>query len=152
MELLGTFDHVAMALQGGVPRSLGTLRVLPRRWNVKVWLDAEACPKLHYEAQILTPRHVPGAKVVGLELGFHAEDRDEAVNAEALARLVDAEAQWREVLGPDAVAGPFLGRATRWRRVSETWPDPDLSDPDVVVEIADRLAAYVTCLAPLLRD
>ena len=46
------------------------------------------------------------------------------------------------------MAGPFLGRSG-WQRVSETWADPDLSDPEICFEIADRLAAYVNVLEPL---
>lgn len=147
LELLGTFDHVAMALGRD-------LNVLARRWNIKVWPgggSGDACPPLHYEAQVLSARHVPGARALGLEIGWHAEARDEAVNAAALDALLGAEKTWRKALGPDPVAGAFLGRASKWRRVSETWADPDLSDPDVVVEIADRLATYVAALDPVLR-
>lgn len=146
LELLGTFDHVAMALGRGV-------HVRPTRWSIKVWSggSAESCPPFHYEAQVLSARHVPGARTLGLEIGFHAEARDEAVNAAALDALLAAEKSWRKALGRDPVAGAFLGRATKWRRVSETWADPDLSDPDVVIEIADRLATYVAAIDPVLR-
>jgi len=146
VELLGTFDHVAMALGRD-------LHVLPRRWNIKVWKGGspDVCPRFHFEAQVLTARHVPGARTLGLEIGFHAEARDEADNAAVLAALVAGERTWRRALGSEPVAGAFLGRASRWRRISETWADPDLSGPDVVVEIADRLATYVAALDPLLR-
>jgi hypothetical protein len=33
--------------------------------------------------------------------------------------------------------------------VSETWPDPDLSDPELCFEVADRLASYITVLEPV---
>ncbi|MEZ5140169.1 MAG: hypothetical protein R2711_15780 [Acidimicrobiales bacterium] len=45
-------------------------------------------------------------------------------------------------LGDDLVIGPFLGRAS-WRRASEVWIDPDLSDPELCFELADRLGAYL---------
>jgi hypothetical protein len=35
--------------------------------------------------------------------------------------------------------------------VSETWPDPDLSEPDLPVEVAMRLVDYMTALEPSLR-
>jgi hypothetical protein len=65
-----------------------------------------------------------------------------------LDRLVDQEAEWRPVIG-EAVAGPFLGRAKNWRRVSETWPDPDLGDPELAIEVAAQLADYITVLEPV---
>jgi hypothetical protein len=46
------------------------------------------------------------------------------------------------------VAGDFLGRPG-WQRVSETWADPDLSDPELCFEVADRLATYIAALEPL---
>ena len=45
----------------------------------------------------------------------------------------------------------FLGRAEHWRRISEVWPDPDLSEPGLAFEIASRLVDYVTALEPHLR-
>jgi hypothetical protein len=56
------------------------------------------------------------------------------------------------VIGDEAVVGPFLGRPDVWRRVSETWPDPDLSDGDLALELAGRLTEYVTALEPVRRD
>ena len=65
-----------------------------------------------------------------------------------VAPLLAAAAAWGDELGPDAVAGDFLGRSG-WQRVSETWPDPDLSDPELCFEVADRLASYITVLEPV---
>jgi len=47
--------------------------------------------------------------------------------------------------------GGFLGRADVWRRVSETWPDPDLSERELGEELAARLLDYVTAIAPVRR-
>lgn len=145
---LGVFDHVADALLGLVPDDLGVLRVAPRRWGLKVWFDDDACPRVHYEAQVVPARLVPDAEVLALELGFHAEHPKEPDNVAVLAPLLAAEARWRRMLGEPAVAGPFLGNA-RWRRISETWADPDLSDPELCFELADRLAGYVAAIEPL---
>jgi hypothetical protein len=68
-----------------------------------------------------------------------------------MAPLLAKPGPWRKALGPDAVAGGFLGRPDDWRRLSETWPDPDLGDPDLGIEIATRLADYLTTLEPLRR-
>jgi hypothetical protein len=51
-------------------------------------------------------------------------------------------------VGKAAVVGPFLGRAKSWRRVSETWADPDLGDPELAIELAASLADYITALEP----
>ncbi len=51
-------------------------------------------------------------------------------------------------MGDAAVVGPFLGRAKSWRRVSETWADPDLGDPELAIELAASLADYITALEP----
>jgi hypothetical protein len=150
MELM-LFDEVADALRDLVPLDLGDLRCRSRRWAIKVWFDTDAPPREHYEAQIIGPRDVPEASVLAIELGFHAENRQPADNDAVLARLLTGERKWRPVLGDEAVAGPFLGRADDWRRLSEVWPDPDLSDPETGIEIATRLTDYLIALEPLRR-
>ena len=146
---LSLFDAVAAVLRGSLPPSLGELRCQPRRYGLKVWFGPEAPPREHYEAQVIGPSGVDGATVLALEVGFHAEHSKEADNAAVLDGLLRSEKKWRRVVGPAAVAGPFLGRAEHWRRISETWPDPDLSDPDLAIELAARLGDYVTALEPL---
>ena len=58
------------------------------------------------------------------------------------------ESAWRAELGDEPVPGAFLG-ADRWRRISETWEPPDPDDVDATIEVAARLADYVTVLEPL---
>jgi hypothetical protein len=145
---LGLFEQVADALGGMVPAELGTLHTAARRWGIKVWLDAPDCPREHYEAQVIGAKHVPEASVLALEVGFHAEHPDEAANEAAVAPLVAHQAQLRDALDGEAVIGPFLGRRS-WRRASETWVDPDLADPELCFELADRLATYVAVIEPL---
>ncbi|WP_421121512.1 hypothetical protein ACE2AJ_09215 [Aquihabitans daechungensis] len=145
---LELFDQVADALRAMVPASLGDLRTQPRRWGIKAWFELDDCPREHYEAQVIAASHVEEAAVLALEIGFHAEHPKPADNVAALAPLLASEPVWRRELGAEAVAGAFLGRQG-WQRVSETWSDPDLSDPEVCFEVADRLAAYLTVLEPL---
>jgi hypothetical protein len=147
---LGLFEQVADALGGMVPPELGVLRTAPRRWGIKVWFDEPECPREHYEAQVVGARHVPEATVLALEVGFHAEHPDEAANEAAVAPLVAAHAELRDGLDGEAVVGAFLGRRS-WRRASETWVDPDLDDPELCFELADRLATYVAVIEPLRR-
>ena len=145
---LGLFDQVSDALLALVPDDLGSFHLQARQWGIKAWFDAETCPREHYEAQVIGARHVPGAAVLALEVGFHAEHPKAADNTAAMAPILGAETLWREALGDPAEAGEFLGRSG-WLRVSEAWIDPDLSDPELCFEIADRLAEYIGTLEPL---
>ncbi len=142
------FDQVDDAVRALVPAELGSLRTQARRWGIKAWFDLEGCPRIHYEAQVINAKHVADAEVLAIEVGFHAEHPKHGDNETALAPIRAAETQWRAGLGSAAVLGPFLGR-DGWLRLSETWPDPDLRDPEICFEIADRLATYLTTLEPL---
>ena len=146
---LSLFDEVADALRGALPAALGELRCRPRRYGLKVWFGGDTAPREHYEAQVIGPHDVEGATVLALEVGFHAEHPRAADNDAVLDGLLRHEKRWRRTLGDEAVAGPFLGRAEHWRRISETWPDPDLGAPDLAIELADRLTEYLTALEPL---
>jgi len=145
------FGEAAEVLRSLAPIELDGLRVRAHRYGMKVWLGADRPPREHYEAQVVGARHVPGATVLAIEVGFHAEHPKAPDNEKALALLVQGEKRWRKALGPDAVAGEFLGRAG-WLRISETWLDPDLGDPDLPHELATRLLDYVTVLEPLRAE
>ena len=148
------FEEVAVVLPSLVPLELGPVRVQPRRWGIKVWFGTtpdNKPPRVHYEAQIIGARDVPGAKVLAIEVGWHTEQTKEADNDALLAKVVAKEKVWRKVVGKEPECGDFLGRATRWRRVSECWNDPDLGDPELAFELAARLTDYVTGLEPVLR-
>lgn len=135
-----------------MPAELGDIGLYEHRYGIKVWFGSPKAPREHYEAQVIGADLAPGAKVLGLEIGFHCEYPEPADNEAALARLVAKEKTWRRKLGREPVVGPFLGRAKHWRRISEIWPDPDLGDPELPFELADRLAEYVTCLEPHRRN
>jgi hypothetical protein len=144
------FDEAAQALRGLLPPELGDVHFRAHRYGLKVWRGAASkATREHYEAQVVGARHVPGATVLAIEVGFHSEHRDPAENQRALAVLVQAEKRWRRALGPEAVAGPFLDDRHGWQRLSETWPDPDLDDPELGFELAARLTDYITALEPL---
>jgi hypothetical protein len=140
------FEEVCEALRGLVPPELGTFRHKTHRYGTKVWFGAEAPPKEHYEAQVVGARDVPGAEVLAVEIGFHSEHPKDVDNQAVLDGLLSAEQEWREELGDEAVAGEFLGRADHWRRISETWLDPDLDDPELGTEMAMRLLDYIEAL------
>jgi hypothetical protein len=148
---LGLFDEVGEAVRGLMDPALGAVRFRAHRYGVKLWFDTDAPPREHYEAQVIGAKHVSDATVLALEVGFHLEHPKAADNDATLQRLAQRERSWRKTIGNDAVAGPFLGRADTWRRVSETWPDPDLGDDDLVMDVALRLTDYMTALEPVLR-
>ena len=146
------FDDVAAILPGLVPDELGPVQRQARRYGIKVWFGVPSkADREHYEAQVIGADAVPDAKVLALEVGFHAEHPKEADNDAVLAKLLAKEKTWRKVIGAEAVPGEFLGRAVHWRRISETWPDPDLSERGLAFEIAARLTDYVTGLEPVRR-
>ena len=148
---LDLFDEVGEVLRGIVPQELGVLRQRAHRSGIKAWFGPEKPTREHYEAQMIRPDDVVGAQRFAIEVGFHAEHPQAAANDRVIALLLRHEKRWRRVLGVEATVGPFLGRADVWRRVSETWPDPDLDDPDVAVDLATRLADYMAALEPLRR-
>jgi hypothetical protein len=148
---LSLFEEVAEAIRGLIPPDLGEVRCQARRYGIKVWFGADRAPREHYEAQVISPAGVEAASVLALEVGFHAEHPQAADNDKVMARLLATEPRWRKVIGKEAVAGPFLGRPDLWRRVSETWPDPDLGDTELPFEVAARLTDYVIALEPVLR-
>jgi hypothetical protein len=145
------FDEVADALRGMVPEALGPVWHRAHRYGIKLWFGTETPSREHYEAQVISPDAVDDAKVLALEIGFHSEHPKLAENEQVIARLLTNERTWRKVVGKEAVVGPFLGRPDVWRRVSETWPDPDLGDVELPVELAARLVDYVTALEPARR-
>jgi hypothetical protein len=148
---LELFEEVADVVRGLVPNELGAPRCRARRHGIKVWFGAAQPTKEHYEAQVIGADAVAGATTLALEVGFHAEHSQLAANDAVIDRLVRSEKRWRPVIGAEAVAGPFLGRADAWRRLSETWPDPDLGDPGLAFELGACLTDYITALEPLLR-
>jgi hypothetical protein len=144
------FAEVAQALRSLLPDGLGDLQTKAHRYGVKVWFGpANKATREHYEAQVIGAKHVPEASVLAIEVGFHAEHPDPAANAKALDGLAAQEKRWRKVLGSEPVPGPFIDDLHGWQRLSETWADPDLGDPDIAMELATRLTDYITTLEPL---
>jgi hypothetical protein len=144
------FNEASDVLRSLLPQGLDGARMRARRYGVKVWYGSADPAKQHYEAQVIGARYVPHATVLAVEIGFHSEHANSADNERTLDVLLRNEGRWRKSLGADPVGGPFLGRDS-WRRLSETWVDPDLSDPDLAVEVGTRLYEYIAAFEPLLR-
>jgi hypothetical protein len=146
------FEGAADALATLLPPALGDWHTRAHRWGVKLWFGPQGKPaREHYEAQIVNARFVEGASTFAIEVGFHAEHPKVGDNDAVLDALRASERTWRRAIGGPVEAGPFLGRPDPWRRISETWPDPDLGDPDLPLELAGRLVDYVEALEPLRR-
>lgn len=137
------FHQVQDAFEGFVSDVAGALHATAHKRGLKVWYDDAT--REHYEAQLV---RLDGD--TALEVGFHAEYPKVGENEAVLARLLDDESTWRRDLGDEPEAGSFIG-ADRWRRISEVWEVPDPDDVDAAIEVAARLADYVTVLEPLRR-
>ena len=145
------FDDVGDAVRGLLPPELGDPHLRAHRYGIKIWFGPVKPTREHYEAQVIGARDWPAATVLALEVGFHCEHPKEPDNEAVLTRLASSERSWRRDIGKEAQAGVFLGRAEHWRRISEVWPDPDLSEPGLALEIASRLVDYIAALEPRLR-
>ena len=143
------FDQVDDELRGLVGPALRDFQSLRTSTLVKLWF---ADPAVHFEAQRLSLRWAPDP-AHRYEVGLHLEHQTAARNDEILGALT-APARtkaWRGAL-PSAVGGGAIGpRASTWRRLSELVEGEDTDDPDLAGEIAERLAAYVKTLEPMLR-
>ncbi len=144
------FTEVGDAVRSLLSPDLAECRMQDRRWSVKVWFGPAKPTRDHYECQVMGRRHIDGAEGIAVETGFHAEHRSEEENEATMAPLVAAERRWRKALGPAAELGPFLG-ADHWRRLSEVWLDPDLSDPDIGFELASRMTDYIEIVEAIRR-
>lgn len=150
------FLEVTDLVVGFLPPSLRGFQQQTFGSSSRIWYDE---PHVHFEVQRISQTALRSAGVKGmreaLEVGLHAEFPQNQRNDEVIQALLAHEKRWRRALGRDPVAGPFVGRrehATRWRRISELWDVADLDGEEVAVEAADRLAAYVRALHPLLGD
>jgi hypothetical protein len=148
---LQLFDEVADLVQSMAPSELGTVRTRSHRRGIKLWLDTDKPGREHYEAQLLSRRHVDGTDGMALEVGFHSEYPDVKKNEAVASVLADGEQSWRKQLGEPAELGAVYG-ADNWRRLSECWNEPDLDEPDLAFELAARLVDYVLAVEPLLEE
>ena len=137
------FHEVRDVFEGFTIDVDGMLHSTAHQRGIKVWYGGAT--REHYEGQLV---RVEGDMV--LEVGFHSEHPKVGENEAVLTRLRDQEDIWRRELGDEPEAGVFIG-VGRWRRISEIWEAPDPDDIDLAIEIATRLADYVSVLEPLRR-
>lgn len=147
-DLFAQVDDIVRSLGGPNPNDL---RSRVHRSGIQLWFGQEAPTKFHFEAQVLGRKKVDGTDGLALEIGFHAEHRDESENEAVLAALTAAEARWRPVLGDEATTGVFFD-ADKWRRLSDVWLEPNLGDDDVAFDVASRLVDYLDAIQPELEQ
>lgn len=137
------FADVADVVRGIGPEGFGEMQIRSHRRGIKVWFGVTQKPdRVHYEAQFIPRRFVDDQIGLALEIGFHAEERDESANQAVLDLLLKRKKLWAKELGKAAEPGLFLGNDS-WRRISEVWTDPDLEDPELAFEVGSRLVDYL---------
>ena len=102
------FEDVADALRQMAPDTFGEFRHRSHRYGIKVWFGPATPPKEHYEAQVIGPGEVKGAKVLAIEVGFHSEHPKVAENDEVIAHLtalVGAKVRVTLEIGADIPSG-----------------------------------------------
>ena len=104
------FDDVGDAVRGLVPPELGDAYLRAHRYGIKLWFRTAKPGREHYEAQVVGTRDVPAARMLALEVGFHAEHPKEAENDAVIARLEAVRRRWQREIGGEAEAAPFLGQ------------------------------------------
>ncbi len=145
------FDEVGELVRTMAPDELGDVQMRSHRRGLKVWFGPTSPIKEHYEAQLIPRRHVDRTDGLALEIGFHAEHKDETENDAVIGVLLAAKKRWQRELGAEAESGAFLGN-DGWRRISDIWLEPDLDDPELGFEIASRLVDYLTTLEPIRQS
>jgi hypothetical protein len=139
------FDQVDDEVRGLVGPALRDYQTEKNGRLLKLWYDD---PAVHFEAQRLSPAWSPSPTPT-LEIGFHLESRDPRRNESILARLLESRSRWENRL-PEAAYGEAFGpQGSAWRRLSEVG-EIDALDEDLAGEVADRVAAYVVALQPVL--
>lgn len=142
------FDQVDDELRGLLGPALRDYRRLRTGRLLKLWYED---PAVHFEAQRISQRWAPESRPA-VEVGLHLEAPSAERNEAILERLTGRPGAWRRKL-PRAEAGNAFGpQSAAWRRLSEVIDGGDGDDPDLASEVAERLAAYVRTLGPLLAE
>jgi len=142
------FDQVDDELRGLLGPALRDFESVRSGSLIKLWYTD---PGAHFEAQVVSARWGPEGRPV-VEVGLHLESSSPKRNDAVLQALERERTTWSKKL-PEAEAGKAIGpRSATWRRLSEVIEAPDLDDPELASEVAERLSFYVKALEPLLRD
>lgn len=147
-DLFAQVGDIVHSICGDELSDLPELRMSNHRYGIKVWFGEAQPTRGHYEAQLLRRKKVDGKEGMWLEIGFHSEHPKVEQNEAELEVLLAKEKSWRKALGPEPTAGEFFD-ADVWRRLSDVWFNPDLTEPDTALEIAGRLSDYLLAFEPI---
>jgi hypothetical protein len=139
------FDQVDDEVRGLVGPALRNYHSEKNGRLVKMWYED---PKVHFEAQRLSPAWAP-SPAPSMEVGLHLESRTQDRNESILARLLEKRSAWEDRFPAAAYGEAFGPQGPAWRRLSEV-VEIDALDEDLAGEVADRIAAYIVTLQPLL--
>ena len=139
------FDQIDDEVTGMVGPSLKDFNSERSSRLIKVWYSD---PAVHFEVQRLSGTWSPVDKPC-LEIGLHLESKELERNERILGHLVAARPNWSADLQSAEPGEAFGPMSARWRRVSEVMDLPAL-DEDFAGEVAERFAAYIRGMYPLL--
>lgn len=143
------FEQVEDEFRGLVGPGLRDYESVKASRLFKLWYGD---PAVHFEAQRISGRWGPRRKGGGggiLEVGLHLEFPSRGRNDSILEELSALTTVEKKLPGSEA-AKAFGPQSATWRRISEVMEVEEEDDPDLAAEVAERLAAYVRCLKPLL--
>jgi hypothetical protein len=127
------------ALRPHLPLHLRDIKVhQPWRWLIQ----------LHYGEPLLHFEVVRAMGRAGYEIGLHFEARDRELNQYLLDGFCRHLLEIKDTLG-ETIEAEMWDRG--WTKVYEVYPLEELTT-DYQQEVAQRLAALITCLQPILQD
>ena len=111
----------------------------PWRWLVQFHFGE---PRLHYEISRALRRE-------GWELGLHCEARDKNLNRYLLQGFRRHLFEIKDTLG-EQVEAEMWDRG--WTKIYEVYPDEGELTEAYQRDVAQRLAAFITCIHPIFID
>ncbi len=124
------------AVKPKLPKRLQGFKTNGRAWLMQFYYDD---PLVHYEVWNL------GERRGRLEIGFHCESRDRALNARLLEGMLAHLFEVKAELGPSFEAEPW---DKGWTKVYETIPLEPFS-ADYLDRVAARTAQVIMVLEPI---
>ncbi len=136
-EFLKTLPEIIVP---ALPAPLQGLKIRqPYRWLIQFHYGE---PRLHYEVSRSKGRE-------GLELGFHCESRDKALNRLLLFGFRQHLFEIKDVLG-ESLEAEMWDRG--WTKIYDVYPPADFSadfSADYAQDVGQRMAEIIACIHPI---
>ena len=140
IKLSAFVKMVPEAVRPMLPASLRKFRVALMPWLSQVYYDDKL---IHYELVKLPSKYGDNR----MEIGFHFESRNSALNSQLLAGFDRYLFEVREALGADWWAEPW---DRGWTKLYTTFEYTQL-DEDYVDVVGQQLAQVITVLQPIYK-